>query len=199
MDQVVMQKFKETIRYRIQRKLDQLPDDIANIIKNNFALSGGAIASLFHGEEVSDYDLYFLDHAVGSMDVILDMIKMTNFIKKYDADDSIQEKDYSGLWVSNADNNTYVTARAVTLPNKIQIIIGDTLSGFRKNFDFVHCLPYYVIRDDKLYISEKQFQCIKYKKLVIHSKMATYSRDQKYFNRGYHYGDPTVNAIAELV
>jgi hypothetical protein len=57
----------------------------------------------------------------------------------------------------------------------------------RKRFDFLHCMPWFDIKNEKFYISENQYKAIKEKRLVINPdarEVAAY-RIQKFEKRGW--------------
>ena len=80
-----------------------------------------------------------------------------------------------------------ITENAVTLTNDIQFIYLGTADVCRANFDFVHCMPWYDIQTQKLYISEAQFTAIKNKRLVYNltGESIKDRRIQKYIAKGW--------------
>jgi hypothetical protein len=79
-----------------------------------------------------------------------------------------------------------VTPRATTFKNKLQVITM-ACADARETFDYVHCMPYYVIETDTYNISRRQYESIMAKRLVHNPKSvqpADYRR-QKFLNRGW--------------
>jgi len=88
----------------------------------------------------------------------------------------------------------YITSNAITLSNKIQIIIrfwGD-IKEIHKNFDFAHCTCAWSSWNNEIYLPTKALECIINKELYyVGSKypLCSIIRTRKFINRGY-----TINA-----
>ena len=185
MDHDVIKSLKGIIQGKVQEKLYNMPPELQSYCKNCI-LTGGAITSLYHVEEPNDYDLFF-NFSVDMLKVKVDVSNMyyniipspwiSDITTKYFKDPDV---DYKG------DGTKAVTDWAVTLTNSVQLVF--KTAEYRKGFDFIHCMPYYDIMRDKLYISPHQYDCIVRKKLVInpaHSQPIVEKRIKKYTDRGW--------------
>lgn len=85
----------------------------------------------------------------------------------------------------------YMTSNAITLSNKIQIVIrfyGD-VEEIHKNYDFAHCTCAWSAWSNGLFLPEKALECIINKELFyVGSKypLCSIIRTRKYLERGYH-------------
>lgn len=169
---------KKKIKDHLSVGFDNFPDVLRLLLKQDCILSGSSISSIYHNEEVKDYDFWMKPDVFVNADNI-----RKNTVEKYsDAILCISEKYGDGM-----NSVPCVTPNAITFKNKFQLItLGDYYSE-RKNFDFLHCTPYYDLHTDKFYISERQYYAIRDKILIIHSekrKIQDY-RIQKFKQRGW--------------
>jgi len=152
-------------------------------------LSGGAIASLLQGDDPMDWDIFF--HTYRARNLIVDIFnngnnrdKMVDMIKDSRLTDNPY---YQGTFYREGKA---VTENGITLKNGIQFVTryyGD-VSEVHSSFDFVHCLPWYSIREDKLYITKQQYDCCVNKVLIVNkefTKEVDKYRVDKFLNRGY--------------
>jgi hypothetical protein len=144
---------------------------------NDGVITGGCIASLFHNEPINDIDVYAKTHK--AMMAIKDHIILNgNNIKttKGYPPDSL-----------NIPEQPLITDNAVTLTNDVQFIYLGTADECRVKFDFVHCMPWFDIKTQKLYISETQFAAIESKTLVsnIAGEAIKERRIEKYQKKGW--------------
>lgn len=142
---------------------------------NKVYLSGGAIASLIQLEEPKDFDFYFVD--------LDSMVRFQNhltscelFIKDIDPKYNTGTSKKGKLITSNAitmdDDNSFIT------------LIAGSPKTLKFTFDYLHCTPHYF--DGKLYISERQFDAIVNKKLIVNNpKTVKEYRREKFIKRGY--------------
>lgn len=166
---------------KLDAVLSPLPEVLKTIIKTKCIVSGSCFSSMFHGEEPKDYDIWFRN----SVDI--------NPTKKLviDAyDDYIESwsQDYKGdeTTVKKEPGDKVITANAITLKNKVQLIIISDYKTCRERFDYKHCLPYYDLLDDKFYISQEQMMSIEQKKLIPNTPFAVNkARFQKFYDRGW--------------
>jgi hypothetical protein len=151
--------------------------------QKSYFVSGGCIASLLQGEKPRDIDVWFLSeyHAKPVTELYTNDPSYMSEVAVYD--EKYRE-------IKGHPGSMCITENAITLRNGIQLItkhygIPDDV---RKTFDFVHCMPYYDTRDDKLFISRQQYECCIDKKLVINntSSLTTW-REDKLKLRGYNY------------
>jgi len=155
---------------------------IQEVIEANGVLAGSAISSIYHGEEVNDYDIYFKTS---------DIVSSTRFVCESDPGVLSLIED----WNSYDDNEDIplvsgksVTNNAVTFQNSTQFILMGTLEQCRPTFDFIHCMPYYDFATDKLYISSRQLYAIKNKYLITNpqrKEKPTFERYNKFISRGW--------------
>lgn len=142
---------------------------------NNMFLSGGAIASLLQGEQPKDWDFYFINY--DSMD------KIRTHVLQYR--DAIADVDPKYMEVLGEDGKM-ITANAITMKDGssfITMIVGPA-HDVKNSFDFIHCTPHY--QDDKLYISENQYECCTKKLLRVNNILRIKSeRTDKFVKRGY--------------
>ena len=172
---------KKKVREHLNLAFDNFPDVLRLLLKKDCILSGSSISSIYHNEQPKDYDFWLKDYAFKTAEAL-----KANIVERYssailDIADNYGQPGAKGAPVP------CVTPNAITFKNKFQLIfIGDYHSE-RKNFDFLHCTPYYDLNTDKFYISERQYYAIRDKKLIIHSKTRTLSdyRIQKFMSRGW--------------
>jgi hypothetical protein len=82
-----------------------------------------------------------------------------------------------------------VTANAVTFKNGLQVIT-HTCKAHREAFDFIHCMPYFDMKTQQLFISRRQYDAIKNKKLIKNAEFphAKGHRTEKFLERGWSIG-----------
>jgi hypothetical protein len=172
---------KKKIKDHLSVGFDNFPDVLRLLLKQDCILSGSSISSIYHNEPVKDYDFWMKPDVFVNADNI-----RKNTIEKY-SDAILDIADNYGQPGAKGTPQPCVTANAITFKNKFQLIfIGDYHSE-RKNFDFLHCTPYFDLNTDKFYISERQYYAIRDKILIIHSekrKIKDY-RIQKFKERGW--------------
>ena len=149
---------------------------LTSLFYDDCIITGGCIASLYHDEPVNDIDVYAkTEHAISNIrrqiGLNLAMIKVS---KSYDLDDT-------------SSPTKLITDNATTLTNDVQFIHLGTAENCRKNFDFIHCMPWYDIKTQKLYISEAQFHAIRTKTLIpnISGEKIKTRRVDKYAQKGW--------------
>lgn len=169
---------KKKIKAHLDGAYDNFPDVLRVLIQKDCILSGSSISSIYHNEEVKDYDFWLKPEAFFNADAL-----RKNITEKYsDAILCISDKYGDG-----SKSEPCVTANAITFKNKFQLITLGDYHSERKNFDFLHCTPYYDLDSDKFYISERQFDAIKRKKLIRHSETREIQkyRIHKFKERGF--------------
>lgn len=140
-------------------------------------LSGGAIGSILRGEAPKDWDFYFRNEK--SMNIFKQHLMMyPDRIMKVDE----KYKEMLGV------DGKMITANAITMDDGssfITMMHGEP-SNLVKQFDYVHCTPYFSLETAKLYISEKQYHACVNKKLIVNNKSAVKPyRTEKFKDRGY--------------
>jgi hypothetical protein len=175
----IKDKMKKDVRLAIEKTFNIY---MVDFLFNNTILTGGATASIFHGADPSDWDLYFKEQA--TIDSIFD-----GWIKNPDNAQYIQDVDeqYLGRLDGGTDGKM-ITARAVTFKNKIQVITMQTADK-RTQFDMIHCMPWYDMKNDVIHISRAQYDSIRDKKIVPNPHINAFPissyRMEKYKNRGW--------------
>ena len=170
---------KNAVKTRLRIMMGELPAPYTKMFKHGI-LAGGAIASLFHGEEPNDWDIYLETHSLSNQ--FLDRVmKGLDGIEGYIADIN---PNYN---VTTLMDGKVVTERAVTFRNKLQVIVCTDRTS-RETFDFLHCMPYFEFGSGKLYISRAQYDAIKQRKLVQNPKFTdqpNMRRLQKLIGQGW--------------
>ena len=174
---------KETIKKNLQ-EFNMTIAKLGHATKSSYFVSGGCFASLLQGEIPKDYDIYFYSKELAEPIINLFTKDPSYMNEVEDVPDKYRD-------VAGADGK-WITENAVTLKNHLQLIIKHYGSPeeIRKTFDFVHCMPYYDLWDDRLYISRRQYDCCVNKILEINnSTNLTTWRENKFKERGYKYGN----------
>lgn len=169
---------KKKIKDHLSVGFDNFPDVLRVLIQQDCILSGSSISSIYHNEEVKDYDFWM------KPDVFVNADNIRKNTVEYYSDAILCISDKYG---DGSKSEPCVTANAITFKNKFQLITLGDYQSERKNFDFLHCTPYYDLDVDKFYISERQFDAIKRKKLIRHSETREIQkyRIQKFKERGF--------------
>ena len=147
-------------------------------------MSGGCIASLLQGEDPKDFDIWFTSKLVA--DPIINLYTNDGSYKNDVKDVDPKYRDSVGI------DGKLITENAITLKDDLQLITKNygTPDEIRKSFDFVHCMPYYIPSEDKLYISREQYDCCVNRILRVNNKDSVImSREMKFYERNYRYGD----------
>lgn len=141
------------------KRMSNLNDpQLTSLFYDNCIISGGCISSILLGAKVNDIDLYAKTRAsIGGISAHI-QTKSSENIK-------LSGDNYEGL--STLPAQPLVTPNAITLKGDVQfIMLGAEDDMVRNNFDFLHCMPYYDIKKNALYISETQFAAIRQQQLV---------------------------------
>ena len=149
-------------------------------VRENCIITGGAIASCFHSEKINDIDLYAKDQ------VSLDTLKVY-ILKSMKAD--IKEMVHYDLAKVSAvapAKTPMITDNAVTLKGDLQFVYLGTADQCRLKFDFIHCMPWFDIKTQKLYISRDQYHSIANRELFVNPLgKVKFRRIDKYTKRGW--------------
>lgn len=172
---------KKKIKNHLSVGFDKFPDVLRLLFQKDCILSGSSITSIYHNETVKDYDFWFKPGPFSAADAI-----RKNIVEKY-TDIILDISENYGQSGAKGAPELCVTANAITFKNKFQLITLGDYHSERKNFDFLHCTPYYDLDADKFYISERQFDAIKRKKLIRHSETREIEqyRISKFKERGF--------------
>jgi len=185
-----IKKIKSKLYIAIGSKKQAMPQTLRQYT-TNCILTGGAIVSLLHGEEPNDYDLLF--NFTHDLSVVMDDVvsKKYNIIPEH----LIADKKQHYM----EEPGKCVTDWAVTLTNNIQFVFRQ--ASYRHGFDFIHCMPYYEIMKNKLFISQEQLDLIMHKQIKInphHSQPIADYRIKKYIDRGWTAPDGNWNTDVEI-
>lgn len=157
------------------KKLGDRP--VESFFRDECVITGGCIASLFHNEPVNDIDVYAKDarKMLHIKEYILGNGKNIKTTKGYPPD------------TLNVPAQPLVTENAVTLTNDVQFVYLGSADECRKKFDFIHCMPWFDIITQKLYISEAQYMAIESKTLVLNisGESVKDRRIEKYQKKGW--------------
>lgn len=171
---------KKSLRLHLYEALSVLPVALQDAFLNKCILSGSSISSVYHGESVNDFDLYARD--LKDINIIRTLIEsiFSDWIEEYD-------NKYPGARVLDTPTGKLITGNAITMKGKTQFITISDYQTMRMTFDLKHCLPYYDLSADKLYISESQIHIIDKKILVPNQEngVVTPYRLDKFKNRGW--------------
>ena len=204
--------------------------ELVELIKRDAIITGGAITSLLLGEEINDYDVYFVtqDTAAKVAQYYVDKFVTDNpdakpvptvkvqddrvriFIKssgiagegqegyeyfEYKPEklaDAFIEKSFSGKSQKRAAhyNPIYLSDNAITLGNKLQIIIRfyGPPEELHKNFDFVHATNSFEYDTRELILVPEALEATLARELVyVGSKypVASIFRIRKFIGRGW--------------
>ena len=147
--------------------------------EKNIILTGGVVASLIQCVEPNDWDFYFTDYDA-----------MKGFQKGISAEyfkQSIQDVDPK-YTESVGQDGKMITTHAITMDNKasfITMMVGNA-DEIRGTFDYVHCMPYYKLSNNTLYISKQQFDACRNKHLIVNNASRVKEhRILKFLKRGY--------------
>lgn len=184
--------------------IDTIEDEhVRNLARSNTIITGGAIASMLMNEErVHDYDIYFTNK-----ETVLAVAKyyVGRYNDKAEVLDIQQPPDPSRVMLfipsdgvakltpdkKKTHQPVYMSQNAITLTNRIQIIIRfyGRPREIHENFDFVHCCNYWVSEDDFLVLSHGALESILCKELsYCGSKypLCSIIRLRKFIKRGWY-------------
>lgn len=173
-------RLKSELTAQFSVKMSAISDSLfQTYVRENCIITGGAIASCFHSEKINDFDLYAKDQP--SLNIlksyILESMKADiKEMKAYDIEDSIPQA-----------KTHMITNNAVTMRGDLQFVYLGTADQCRQKFDFIHCMPWFDIKTQKLYISKDQYDSIATKRLLVNplGEPAKYRRMDKYTKRGW--------------
>ena len=174
-------RLKSELAAQFSVKMIAISDNLFQAqVRENCIITGGAIASCFHSEKINDIDLYAKDQ------VSLDTLKVY-ILKSMKAD--IKEMVHYDLAKVSAvapAKTPMITDNAVTLKGDLQFVYLGTADQCRPKFDFIHCMPWFDIKTQKLYISRDQYHSIANKELFVNPLgKVKFRRIDKYTKRGW--------------
>jgi hypothetical protein len=171
---------KDIAQRKLRELLADLPVDTYPFFKDCI-LTGGCFASLFLDEEVHDWDVYLKDSVTAS--------RFESFVMS----DTPTLNEVAGVtpryMTEIKVKGKLVTPNAITFKNGLQVITR-TGKEHRETFDFVHCMPYFDMAKQQLFISRQQYDAIKNKKLIVNPKhllLVNQWRADKFVGRGWSF------------
>jgi len=176
-------RLKSELTAQFSVKMSAITDNLFQAqVRENCIITGGAIASCFHSEKINDFDLYAKNQiSLNALKTyILESMKADiKEMKSYDLEDSYD-------LIPQAKTHM-ITNNAVTLKGDLQFIYLGTADECRLKFDFVHCMPWFDIKTQKLYISRDQYDAIATKRLYVNplGEPAKFRRIDKYTKRSW--------------
>lgn len=178
-------RLKSELTAQFSVKMSAISDDSFKAqVSENCIITGGAIASCFHSEKINDIDLYAKDQASLNTLKIYILESMKADIKEMKAYDV------------NSTAGYMITDNAVTLKGDLQFIYLGTADQCRLKFDFIHCMPWFDIKTQKLHISKDQYDAIADKRLLVNPLgNVKFKRIDKYTKRGWGI-EPALRAQA---
>jgi hypothetical protein len=176
-------RLKSELTAQFSVKMSAITDNLFQAqVRENCIITGGAIASCFHSEKINDFDLYAKDKiSLNALkDYILESMKADiKEMKSYDIEDATNP-------IPQAKTHM-ISNNAVTLKGDLQFIYLGTADQCRLKFDFIHCMPWFDIKTQKLYISRDQYEAIATKRLYVNplGEPAKFRRIDKYTKRSW--------------
>lgn len=185
---------KTKIRTLVNEVLDAIKDpELKELVKTKTFLTGGCFKALYHGQEVNDYDFYFVDEE--SKDKFLKLIN--NGMSKSESFTDIK-KLYLGFKYRSEFTMTFLLNKTI----KIQFItkymgLPEKVTG---NFDFEHTKNYYLPALDAFNINE---EILHNKKLIFNERAShpinALKRMQKFIQQDWTIDDVEIMKIAESI
>jgi hypothetical protein len=169
---------RDVVKSKFRELLSDLPVDTYPYFKDSI-LTGGCFASLFNGGIVNDWDVYLKD--VDTAD------RFETFVMSDTPTLNVVKDLTPGYMAEVKVGSKMITANAITFKNKLQVITR-TCKAHRETFDFIHCMPYFDMATQQLFISRRQYDAIKNKKIIQnpnHKEQPTLHRLDKFLDRGW--------------
>ena len=187
-------RLKSELTAQFSVKMSAISDNLfQTYVRENCIITGGAIASCFHSEKINDFDLYAKDQSslnILKSYILVDMKADIKEMKRYDIEDVDNP-------IPEAQTHM-ITNNAVTMRGDLQFVYLGTADQCRLKFDFIHCMPWFDIKTQKLYISRDQYDSIATKRLILNqsSEQVKFRRVDKYINRGWGIDQTVYKEIA---
>lgn len=175
-----IESVKGIAQSKLRELLSDLPVETYPYFKESI-LTGGCFASLLLHEEVHDWDVYLKDFITSQA------------LERFVMSDTPTLNEVAGVTPGYMTEvkvqGKLVTPNAITFKNGLQVI---TMTGkeHRETFDFVHCMPYFDMATQQLFISRQQYDAIKTKTLIKnpnHLKNLNPQRVDKFMERGWRF------------
>lgn len=175
-----IESVKDIVQKKLRNLLSDLPVETYPYFKECI-LTGGCFASLFLDEEIHDWDVYLRDSVTISR---FESFVMSDTPTLNEVADVTSEY----MIITNVDGKLVTKGYAITFKNGLQVITKADKTH-RETFDFLHCMPYFDMATQQLFISRRQYDAIKDKKLVKNPKHALALNEQrveKFISRGWN-------------
>ena len=168
---------RDLVKSKFRELLTDLPVDAYPYFKDSI-LTGGCFATLFNGAITNDWDVYLKD--VDTAD------RFESFVMSDTPTLNVVKDVTPGYMAEVKVRGKVVTANAVTFKNGLQVIT-HTCKAHREAFDFIHCMPYFDMKTQQLFISRLQYDAIKNKQLIKNPKFPHQQRNrtEKFLERGW--------------
>jgi len=180
---VAIQEIKKRIRNGVSKALLPINHTLRLHLINNCIVTGGCSYSLYFNKEPNDWDLLFKDE-----------MSAHAFIA-YIADNKDDVMDMGQYLGVENKGGKLITANAVTLKNNVQVI---DWKWQRNTFDYIHCMPWYDLKEDKYHIASEQYDAIKNKQLILRDP-DTYVPDNNRLKKWLYRGFTIEFKVDELV
>ena len=200
------------IREKVVEWLATITDkDLLRDLKRKVIVTGGCITSMLQGDDVNDFDIYFMDreitfrvakyyveiankHFETSIRVeIIDRVRIIIPSKGVVGEQPQEREEFDGEEVEEKELDPYfpihLSENAITLTDKVQLITrfyGEP-SEIHKNYDFVHCTNYWT-RQTKLVTNVAALESILTKELHYVGSLyplCSIIRTRKFVGRGW--------------
>lgn len=174
----------EAVKIAVKTQLRILLADLPQESYAYFAeciVTGGVFASLFHGDQPNDWDIYLKDKTTAD--------DFENYLIHDKWALELVKDVNPNYMVEVKVKGKVITPNAITFKNGLQVIT-QTDKAHRSAFDFVHCMPYFEMATQKLYISRAQYDAIKNKHLIkndTYSNPLSQKRVDKFLERGWMF------------
>jgi len=179
-----IEALKIQIEMGLQPRLVTLPVKLQSIIMSNGILTGGMSSSYLHGNTPNDFDIFL--NTREAIDEFTMELKFNGLIDELVSDVNPR------YMCETLVHGKLITPNAITFKNGIQVICMNT-SDARETFDFIHCQPYYKLKEYKYYISKEQYTALKTKTLVSNKSPkatpVTKKRLDKFIARGWTWNE----------
>lgn len=197
---------EKILRGKFADYLKSINDEkVRKLIKDNSIITGGSIVSLLTDTDVNDFDIYFtnIETVKAVAKYYRNIVDKDKNMISFSIEEKIRDNDVRILLkvpssgMTEAKKKTkkkyypiIVTDNAITLTNKIQIIIrfyGDA-EEIHKNFDYEHVKSYWLSNNGKLYLNHNALEYILCKELRYTGSLyplASLFRLRKFLSKGW--------------
>lgn len=197
---------EKILRGKFADYLKSINDEkVRKLIKDNSIITGGSIVSLLTDTDVNDFDIYFtnIETVKAVAKYYRNIVDKDKNMISFSIEEKIRDNDVRILLkvpssgMTEAKKKTkkkyypiIVTDNAITLTNKIQIIIRfyGNAEEIHKNFDYEHVKSYWLSNNGKLYLNHNALEYILCKELRYTGSLyplASLFRLRKFLSKGW--------------